>query len=263
MIKREFKVNLRNFIIWLLILVLMFLVVYLIYPFMFTEETIKELEDAMKMFPPELLKAFNMEMSDITTAYGWFKSEGFTYVLLIIGMYSSILGGSILLKEENNKTIEYLDSLPIKRSTIVTNKIIVGISLIILMTILLGIFNYIGLLILGDFPHKECILLSLTPIIIGIPLFSINLFISTFLHKTKGIIGLSLGMVFIFYVLNILSEISNKVEFLKYLSIYTLADIRNVVANCEINPIMIGISLIITIVCIIFTYSNYNRKELI
>ena len=60
MIKREFKVNLKNFIIWLMILILMFLVVYLIYPFMFTEDTIKELEDAMKMFPPELLKSFNM-----------------------------------------------------------------------------------------------------------------------------------------------------------------------------------------------------------
>ncbi len=263
MIKREFKVNLKNFIIWLMILILMFLVVYLIYPFMFTEDTIKELEDAMKMFPPELLKAFNMEMSDITTAYGWFKSEGFTYVLLIIGMYSSFLGGTILLKEENNKTIEYLDSLPIKRNTIVTNKIIVGISLIILMIVLLGVFNYISLLILGDFPHKECILLSLTPIFIGLPLFSINLFISTFLHKTKGIIGLSLGMVFIFYVLNILSEISDKVEFLKYFSIYTLADIRNVIANCEFNPVMIGITLLITIVCITASYYNYNRKELI
>ena len=263
MIKREFKVNLRSFIIWLMILILMFFVVYLIYPFMFTDETVKELEDAMKMFPPELLKAFNMEMSDITTAYGWFKSEGFTYVLLIIGMYSSILGGSILLKEENNKTIEYLDSLPIKRSTIVTNKIIVGISLIILMTLLLGLFNYISLLILGDFPHKECILLSLTPIIIGLPLFAISIFISTLLHKSKGIIGLSLGIVFISYVLNVLSQISDKVEFLKYFSIYTLADISNVVKNCEINPVMVCISLIITIICIIMTYITYNKKELV
>ena len=63
--------------------------------------------------------------------------------------------------------------------------------------------------------------------------------------------------------LNILSEISDKVEFLKYFSIYTLADIRNVIANCEFNPVMIGISLLITIVCITASYYNYNRKELI
>lgn len=263
MIKREFKVNLKNFIIWLAILIVMFLMVYLLYPFMFTDETIKELEDAMKVFPPELLKAFNMEMSDITTAYGWFKSEGFTYVLLIIGLYSSILGGTILLKEENNKTIEYLDSLPIKRSTIVTNKIVVGISYILLITVLLGVFNYLGLLVLGDFPHKEVILLSLTPIFIGLPLFAINLFISTLLHKTKGIIGLSLGMVFIFYVLNILSEISDKVEFLKYFSIYTLADIRNVITNTKIEPMMVVISLAITVIFIIGSYINYNKKELV
>ena len=44
MIKREFKVNSRNFIIWLAVLILMFLLVYILYPFMFTEETVKELE---------------------------------------------------------------------------------------------------------------------------------------------------------------------------------------------------------------------------
>ena len=42
MIKRELKVNLKSFIIWLSILIIMFLVVYLIYPYIVTDETIKE-----------------------------------------------------------------------------------------------------------------------------------------------------------------------------------------------------------------------------
>lgn len=263
MIKREFKVNFKSFIIWLSILLIMFLVVYLIYPYIITDETIKDIDDLMKVFPPEVLKAFNMDMTSISTAYGWFKTEGFMFVLLIIGFYSSMLGGTILLKEENDKTIEYLTSVPIKRSKIVTNKIIVGIVYILLITLILGIFNYISLIISGDLNHKQFILLSITPILIGLPLFGINLFISTFMHKTKKTIGISLGMVFIFYLLNVLSEISTKVEFIKYFSIYTLADIRNVISNIEINPIMIIVSLVITIIFIIGTYIRYNKKELL
>ena len=263
MVKREFKVNSRNFIIWLLVLLIMFLFVYMIYPYIVTDESMKDFDELMKVFPPEMLKAFNMDVTSISSAFGWFKTEGFMFILLIIGFYSSMLGGNILLKEENDKTIEYLNTLPIKRSKIVTSKVIVAISYILLMVLLLGVFNYFALLISGDFEHKQFILLSLTPIFIGLPLFGINLFISTFMHNTKKNIGISLGMVFIFYLLNMLSEVSTKAEFLKYFSIYTLADVRNVISYIKLNPILIVISLIITIIAITGTYINYNKKELV
>lgn len=263
MLKREFKVNLKSFIIWLSVLVIMFLVVFIMYPNIITDETMKSMDELMKVFPEELLKAFNMDMSSISTAYGWLKSEGFMFILLVVGFYSSYLGGSILLKEENDKTIEYLSSLPITRTRIITNKVIVGVIYVILMVLLLGIFNYIALKISCDFNEKEYLLLSITPLFIGLPLFGINLFISTFMHKTKGIVGISLGMVFIFYLLNVISEISSKVEYLKYFSIYTLADVRNVITDIAINPIYVLVSFCITIVFIISTYIVYNKKELI
>ena len=263
MIKKEFKFNLKSFIIWTSILVALFLLVFLMYPYIMNEETTQSLDDMLKSFSPEMLKAFNMDVTSINTAYGWLKSEGFMFVLLIIGFYSSLTGSSILLKEENDLTIEYLSSLPIKRKSIVTNKVIVGITSVILMTLLLGIFNYICLVISGDFNQKEYILLSLTPILIGLPLFGINLFISTFFHKTKKTLGISLGLVFLFYILNILSELSTNVEFLKYFSIYTLADTRNVISKIAINPWTIIISLLLTIGFIIISYINYNKKELI
>lgn len=263
MIKREFKINFKNFIIWLLILIIMFSAVYLVYPYIVTDDTMKNMDELMKVFPEDVLKTFNMDMASIETAFGWFKTEGFMFVLLIIGFYSANLGGNILLKEENDKTIEYIESLPIKRSKIVTNKIIVSITYILLITIILGIFNYIGLTLSGNFNHKQFILLSITPIFIGLPLFAINIFISTFLHKTKKTVGISLGMVFIFYLFNVLSELSDNVSYIKYFSIYTLADTRNVIKNISINPVLVVISIIITIIFIIGTYIRYNKKELI
>ena len=263
MIKRELKVNLKSFIIWSSILIAIFLLVYLIYPFIITDATMKDLDELMKVFPPEVLKAFNMDIASISTAYGWFKSEGFMFVLLIMGLYSSILGGSILLREENDKTIEYLSSLPIKRFNIVTNKVIVGILYVLGISILFGIFNYISLLISCEFDQLQFLLLSIIPIFVTLPLFAINLFISTFMHKTKLTIGISLGMVFIFYILNTVSELSSNVEFLKYFSLYTLADVRNVMTEVAINPVMILISLGITAVFIVASYINYNKKELL
>ena len=263
MIKRELKVNFKNFIIWLLILIGIFLLVYLIYPYIITDESMKSMDELMKVFPEDVLKTFNMDITSVSTAYGWFKSEGFMFILIIIGLYASFLGGSILLKEENDKTIEYLATLPIKRKSIVTNKLIVCILYITFIIVILGIFNYISLKISGNLDTKQFVLLSITPTFIAYPLFAINLFISTFLQKTKKTIGISLGMVFIFYIISILSELSSKVEILKYFSIYTLADTRNVILNVKINPTYILISFIITIIFVIGTYYRYEKKELI
>ena len=62
----------------------MFLVVFLIYPYIITDDNIHSMDELLKAFPPDVLKAFNMDISSISTAYGWFKTEGFMFVLLII-----------------------------------------------------------------------------------------------------------------------------------------------------------------------------------
>ena len=107
------------------------------------------------------------------------------------------------------------------------------------MILVIGIFNFIGLSLSGEFDRKSYILLSITPIFSSIVIFAVCLFLSTFTHKTKKTLGISLGIVFASYFLNIISEMGESTEFLKYISIFTLADIRNVIINVSINPLMI------------------------
>ena len=263
MFKRELKINLKSFIIWTSILIGLFLVVFLIYPSIINSANMEMIDEMMKIFPEEMLKAFNMDLSTIDSAFGWLKTEGFVFVLLITGIYSGILGSNILLKEESDKTIEYLNSVPVTRKNIVLNKILCGLFYIILMIVIIGIFNFIGLSLSGEFDRKSYILLSITPLFSSIVIFAICLFLSTFTHKTKKTLGISLGIVFVSYFLNVISEIGESTEFLKYISIFTLADIRNVILNVSINPILVVLSTGITIVFMILTMIHYEKKELV
>ena len=263
MFKREMKINLKSFIIWTSILIGLFLVVFLVYPSIINDDNMQMMDEMMKMFPEEMLKAFNMDISSIDSAFGWLKTEGFVFVLLITGIYSGILGSNILLKEENDKTIEYLNSVPVTRKKIAVNKILCGLIYIILMVAAIGIFNFIGLTLSGDFDRESYLLLSITPIFSSIVIFAICLFLSTFTHKTKKTLGISLGIVFASYFLNIISEISESTEFLKYISVFTLADIRNVIVDVAINPLMVVLSIGITAIFVILTIIHYERKELV
>ena len=263
MFKREMKINFKSFIIWTSILIGLFLIVFLVYPSIVNSENMQMMDEMMKIFPEEMLKAFNMDISSIDTAFGWLKTEGFVFVLLITGIYSGILGSNILLKEESDKTIEYLNSVPVTRRKIVINKIICGLLYIILMVLAIGIFNFIGLTLSGDFNRKSYLLLSVTPLFSSIVIFAVCLFLSTFTHKTKKTLGISLGIVFASYFLNVISEMGESTEFLKYISIFTLADIRNVIVDVTINPLMVVLAIGITAIFMILTIIHYNRKELV
>lgn len=263
MLKRELKINFKSFLIWTGILIGLFLVVFLVYPSIIKSDNIQMMDEMMKMFPEEMLKAFNMDIASMDTAFGWLKTEGFILVLLLTGIYASILGSNIVLKEESDKTIEYLNSLPIKRRSILFQKVICALIYIVLMIVIIGIFNYIGLELSGDFDRKQYILLSVTPLLSALPLFSINLFISTFAHKTKKTFGLCLGVSLISYFLQILSEMNEVTEFFKYFTVYTLADVRNVIVDISINPIMIILSLMITAIFIFGSFIRYEKKELV
>jgi ABC-2 type transport system permease protein len=131
------------------------------------------------------------------------------------------------------------------------------------MLIAFGLFNYIALSLSGEFNKNQFLLLSIAPVLVALPLFAINLFISTFFHKNKKTIGISLGIVFLFYIISIVSELSSSVEFLKYFSIYTLSDVSNIMTNVKLNPIMIPISIAITVLFIVGSYIRYNKKELV
>lgn len=263
MLKRELKVNFRGFVIWTSILVILFGAVFLIYPSIITSDNMESLNEMLKVFPEDLLRAFNMDISSIDSAFGWIKTEGFVFVLLITGIYSGILGSGILLKEENDKTIEYLNSLPVRRTHIVMNKVAVGLVYIFLMIIVLGVFNYVGLTWSGDYDQKSYLLLSITPVFSSIVIFSFCLFLSTFTHKTKNTIGISLGIVFVSYFLNVISELSKETEVLKYISVFTLADIRNVIVDVKINPYLVSVAVGLTILFVGLTIVRYNKKELV
>ena len=263
MLKREMKVNFKSFIIWMLVLISLFLIVFLMYPSILKSDNIKMIDEMMKLFPKEILIALNLDISSMDSAFGWLKSEGFVFVLLIVGCYAGVLGSNILLKEEDDKTIEYLNSLPIKRNDIIYNKVLSGIIYIFLMVISLGTFNYICLSLSGDFDVKQYLLLSITPLFSSIVIYFICMYLSTFTHKTKKMLGISLGIVFVSYVLQTFSTMAKEVEFLKYFSVFTLSDIRNVIIDVSINPIMILISFGISILFFGLTIFQYNKKELI
>ena len=263
MIKRELKINFKSLIIWLGIMMFIFGIVFLVYPSIINSENAKDMHKFMELFPPEVLATFNMDLASIDSVFGWFQTEGFVLLALLGGLYSATLGGTILIKEESDKTIEFLVSKPISKNKIVTSKIVVGVINITLFVILNAIFTFIGFKLSDDLHIKKWLLITVGPIIVFYSLFFISMLASTFMNKSRKSMTISLAIVLLGYFLQTISKLSDKIEWLKYISPFELFDSRLAIANTElsISRTFIGIGIIFTSGLLI--YYRYNKKELV
>ncbi len=263
MLKRELKTNKKGLIIWTSICLILFFVAYITYSNMMVGETSKALNEMLEVMPKELLKMFNMDVVGIDTAFGWFKTEGYVFIALLTCLYSTILGSNILLKEENDKTIEFLHSKPITRNNIVSSKILCGLINISIMFVTITLFNVIGLSFSDNLDMKLLLMLSIAPIFSAFPFFFISMFISTFFKKTSKTNAIGIGLVLVSYFIQIISTISTDIEFIKFLSIFTLSEGRKIIINNNINYVTIIISILICFVTTTSIYYRYNNKELV
>ncbi len=260
MINRELKVNFKSLLIWVITVMSILLIVFLMYPTISSNSSEININDIVKIMPENLLAAFNIDLVDISSVDGFFKTEGMVLLMLIYSVYASQLGATILLKEESDKTIEYLYSKPVSKKSILTSKIVAGLLNIIFFITLITLFVVIGLMF-SNVPIVDVLLLNVSMLIPTILVFLIAIYISTFFRKTKQMNAISYGIVFLSYFANIFSDMSSNIEWLKYFSFYTLADVRNQVANNQFNFYFIVIFIIISLIIIILSFRNYNLKE--
>ena len=99
MLLRELKINFKTLFLYTAILSIVFLLIFNVYPSLITKETKIMLDEMMSTMPEEMLEIFNMDIIGIENAYGWFKTEGYIFLVLIGGAYASILGATIFIKE--------------------------------------------------------------------------------------------------------------------------------------------------------------------
>ncbi len=258
----EFKRNFKSLILWTSIVAGMAALMLLLYPAF--KDAFANIEDFLSVYPEEFLEVFGLgdgglDMSDF---YGWFGVEGYLFVNLIGGSYAAILGGSILSKEEDDKTIEFLLSKPISRDKVLLGKaIIVAVNLLIL-NLMVGIVLLIAFTIFGDLNVPVWLLFSFAPFILQIIFASLSFLISIFVIKSRKVISISLGIVIGMYVIDLISKLTEEFEYLKYITPYEYINAVTIVKDEMIKPIYLLISVLMIGVSLTCAWYFYRKKDI-
>lgn len=258
MVKHEVKQGIRSLAIWTAAIAFLLAVCVFMFPEMKGEmEGVGDMFSSMGSFT----EAFGMDRINFGTLTGFYAVECGNILGLGGAFFAALSAVSILAKEEKEHTAEFLFTHPVRRSRIVTEKLCAVILQIVLMNLLVFAVSIASVAAIGEeIPWKEIVLLHLAYFLLQIEIAGICFGISAFLKR--GSLGAGLGIAAVLYFLNLIANISETAEFLKYITPFGYAEGADIVTNLRLEEGLVLLGMLYGIIGIAAAFSWYCRKDI-
>ena len=214
---------------------------------------------------PKSLKAV-MGFSDVDVSkISGYYSILFVYLLLMATIHAAMLGANIISKEERDKTVEFLFTKPLLRSTVITAKLLAAfvnivvfnvITLLSLITIM-GKYNHEGEAINGDIALTMVgmFILQILFLVVGSAIASVK-------KNPKTVASLATGILLFSYLLSIAIDLNENIEFLKYITPFKYFEAEMVMYGGGLNMVYVLISIVLIAVLSLVTYVCFEKRDL-
>ena len=257
-IRHELKQSRISLIIWTAAIGFLLAVCIFMFPEMKGEmNEVNEVFSSMGSFT----QAFGMDKVNFGTLLGFYAVECGNILGLGGAFFASVCAISVLSKEEKERTAEFLLTHPVSRVNVVAEKLISVILQIVILNVVVYVIAASSIALIGEeVPWQEITLMHTAYLILQLELAGICFGVSAFLRR--GSIGTGLGIAVIMYFLNIIANLTESAEFLKYITPFGYADGAEIVRNVSLNMNMIAIGLAFAVVGILAGFIKYCRKDI-
>lgn len=257
-IRHELRQSRISLIIWSVAIGFLLAVCIFMFPEMKGEmNEVSEVFSSMGSFT----QAFGMDKVNFGTLLGFYAVECGNILGLGGAFFASLCAISVLSKEEKERTAEFLLTHPVSRVRVVAEKLISVILQILILNAVVYVTAVSSIALIGEtVPWQEITLMHTAYLILQLELVGICFGVSAFL--CRGSIGIGLGIAVIMYFLNIIANLTESAEFLKYITPFGYADGAEIVRNVSLDANMIVIGLLFAAIGISAGFIKYCRKDI-
>lgn len=254
----EMRLGRKAFIIWTAVIGFMMLICLAMFPQMKNEMgTVSDIFANMGSFSA----AFGMDKINFGTALGYYGVECGNVIGIGGGFFAALLGISALVKEERDHTAEFLLTHPVKRTEVVTEKLLAVFTQIVVLNVVVALISFVSFKAIGeDIQIREFILIHAAYLLLQVQIASVCFGISAFMRR--GGAGAGLGLAAVLYFLNIIGNISEKADFVKYLTPFSYADASEIISTAKLDRTLIAAGLAYTVIGLAAAYMKYSRKDI-
>lgn len=230
-----FKATLKsNWILFLIFVAILFMYMSIMVS-MYDPDNVDAMAQMYEMMPEGIMDAFGY--GGVATDLISFISLYFYgfIVLLFPLIYCIIMANRLVAAHVDRGSMAYLLSTPNTRVKVVTTQaVFMASSVVLLLIINAGIgLGFSEIAFPGEMDVPPYLTLNLVTILLTLAISSICFFFSCIFNEAKYSLAFGAGIPILFFVINMLRNISDKYEWLQYLTIYTLYSPEAIVAGEE------------------------------
>jgi len=259
--KREMKANLKSLIVWSISMAA--LIALGIGKFSSTESATAEMVALIDAFPKSLKAIFGFGNFDISKAIGFY---GILYLYLVVmgAIHASMLGAGIISKEERDKTTEFLLVKPIKRSKVLTDKLLASIvNVLILNVITFSVsFKMLSMFPADDNLFSQIAVLMFGLLMIQLIFLTIGMAFAAINKNSKKAPTLSTSVILAAFFINILVQLSDNLAFMKFFTPFQYFNAEVLLNGGHIEAVYVILSFVIMAIMLILTYNRYEKRDL-
>ncbi|MCR5323342.1 MAG: ABC transporter permease [Lachnospiraceae bacterium] len=255
---QEIKQQKLAILIWSLSIGLLIAMCVIMYPEMKAEmDGVNELFASMGSFTA----AFGMDRLNFGTLIGFYAVEGGNILAIGGAFFAAITAISALLKEEKERTAEFLLTHPVSRVKVITQKLLSTYAIILILNVVVLVCSLLSVAIIGEEIDIGIVLLfHLAYLLMQFVIAGICFGISAFLSKTGA--GIGIGIAAVMYFLNIVANISKDAAVLKYVTPFGFCESADIINDKAINLSYLIPGLCVMAVGIAVAYVQYGRKDI-
>lgn len=205
--------------------------------------------------------AFGMNQLSIATMPGFYATEIGTIHGLGGAMFAAIISTTMLSKEEDGHTSEFLFSLPVSRRKAVTAKWCAAMVHIILFNVICICIYKLGIVILGEeIPAREFYLYHIMQILMQLEIAAICYATSACMKKNR--LGFGLGIVLLFYAFDLVARVIPDLSDYKIITPFSYANAADVLSTGKIYDEAVVLGIVILAFSVYISYIVYTKRDL-
>lgn len=255
---KELKQSFKSLCIWTASIAFMMLVCVLLFP-----EMKGEMDSVSSIFANMggFTAAFGMDKLSFGQLMGFYGIECGNVLGIGGGFFAALAGISVLANEEKERTAEFLLTHPISRVSIIAQKLLSVLTQVVVLNIVVVAVSLISAAVINEsFEMKEFILLHVAYLIMQLEISCICFGISAFIRR--GSIGIGLGLALAFYFINLVCNMTEQAEFLRYITPYAYAEASNIISEGKLDTVLIVIGIIIAVIGAAVGFVKYTKKDI-
>lgn len=220
------------------------------------------INDLFKTLPPGFNAMFGIGKVDLTIASGFFVLVTF-YLAIMLGVQAVLIGAGIIAKEETDKTAEFLFSKPVSRSQAFTAKVLAAFTALVLLNIVTAISSIliVGAFNKGESATNDILLLMPGIFFIQVMFLAIGTAFAAIMRHPKRAGQFSGVVLLATYVTSAVVDMTDKFDFLRYLTPFKYFDSKTVFVEGGYNNLYIIITVVFVVSLLIVSRVVFNKRD--